>query len=58
MNVTKKRSAYGKCYFNVLDSTPFGTLENKMLNAAGLIAALTEGPVNRIIITCKFERTD
>jgi hypothetical protein len=42
----------------VLDSTPFRTLENKMLNAAGLIAALTEGPVNRIIITCKFERTD
>ena len=53
-----KNAAYGRAPFKVLDTPGFGSSINKVDHAAGIIAALTEGPLNRIIIVVKFDRID
>jgi hypothetical protein len=50
MNVFMKSAAYGRVPFSVLDTPGFGSLIKKIEHAAGIVAALSEGPLNRIII--------
>lgn len=42
----------------MLDTPGFGCNSNKIQHVAGVLAALAEGPLNRIIILLKFDRTD
>ncbi|CAD8170807.1 unnamed protein product [Paramecium octaurelia] len=44
--------------FEVIDTPGFESESDKLLHAAGVIAALTLGEVNRILIFAKFERDD
>ncbi|KAM3132486.1 hypothetical protein pb186bvf_015445 [Paramecium bursaria] len=48
-------SAYGKG-FKALDTPGFGSDKQMLPHAAAIIAALQEGPVDRIIIVVKFDR--
>ncbi|CAD8097347.1 unnamed protein product [Paramecium sonneborni] len=50
------QAAYGQ--FEIVDTPGFEALEDKLLHAAGVIAALAQGDVNRILIVVKCERTD
>ncbi|CAK69183.1 unnamed protein product (macronuclear) [Paramecium tetraurelia] len=59
-SVTKQivigQAAHGE--FEVVDTPGFDASEDKLLHAAGVIAALAQGDVNRILIVVKCERTD
>ncbi|CAD8170805.1 unnamed protein product [Paramecium octaurelia] len=59
-SVTKQivigQAAHGE--FEVVDTPGFDAQEDKLLHAAGVIAALAQGEVNRILIVIKCERTD
>ncbi|CAD8098740.1 unnamed protein product [Paramecium sonneborni] len=55
-NVFQKASFYGKG-FKVNDTPGMGVLEDKIQHCAGILAALAESPVSRIIFVVKFDRT-
>lgn len=44
--------------FMVLDTPGFGVSKDKIKHVAGVLAALAEGPLNRILILLKNERID
>ncbi|CAD8170809.1 unnamed protein product [Paramecium octaurelia] len=55
-----KQVVVGQCIFGeqfeVIDTPGFEADEDKLLHAAGVIAALSIGDVNRILVITKFER--
>ncbi|CAD8085603.1 unnamed protein product [Paramecium sonneborni] len=59
-SVTKQivigQSMHGE--FEIVDTPGFEAREDKLLHAAGVIAALSQGNVNRILIVVKCDRTD
>ncbi|CAD8077126.1 unnamed protein product [Paramecium primaurelia] len=59
-SVTKQivigQAAHGE--FEIVDTPGFDAIEDKLLHAAGVIAALAQGDVNRILVVVKCERTD
>lgn len=57
MTVFIKKSFYGKG-FSVLDTPGFGSDSNKIDHVAGVLSALSEGPINRIVITARFASTN
>ncbi|CAD8201331.1 unnamed protein product [Paramecium octaurelia] len=57
LNVFMKKSSFGSG-FKVLDTPGFGSDSQKIDHIAGVLSALSEGPVNRIAIIVKFARTD
>lgn len=56
MNVFMKNSCEGSG-FKVLDTPGLGSDSSKVAHVAGILSALAEGPLNRIFIVTKFERT-
>ena len=42
----------------MLDTPGFGILEDKIGHAVGVLNALAEGPINRLLIVIKLERID
>ena len=52
----KKKSAYGKEGFQVLDTPGTGTDKDKIMHAVSLRSALIEGPLNGLLVTVKYER--
>ncbi|CAK84528.1 unnamed protein product (macronuclear) [Paramecium tetraurelia] len=52
-----KNSRFGSGFL-VLDTPGFGNSENKLDHIAGVLSALSEGPINRIFILLRFQRTD
>lgn len=58
ISVYSKYAAYGNVAFKVLDTPGFGCMENKILHYAGIIAALTDAPVTRILLVVKLDRIE
>jgi GTPase SAR1 family protein len=58
LNVFLGESAFGKVPFKVLATPGFGASVKKIDHVAGIMAAFTEGPVNRIILVVKLERIE
>ncbi|CAD8172110.1 unnamed protein product [Paramecium pentaurelia] len=56
-SVFMKKSCYGQG-FSVLDTPGFGSDSNKIDHIAGVLSALSEGPINRIVILARFARTN
>lgn len=52
-----KKSSFGSG-FSVLDTPGFGSDSKKIDHIAGVLSALAEGPINRIVIIAKFARTN
>lgn len=57
LNVFMKKSCFGKG-FSVLDTPGFGSESKKIDHVAGVISALSEGPINRIVFIVRFHRTN
>ncbi|CAD8094284.1 unnamed protein product [Paramecium primaurelia] len=56
MSVFMKKSCEGQG-FSILDTPGFGSDSNKIDHIAGVLSALSEGPINRIVILARFART-
>ncbi|CAD8149836.1 unnamed protein product [Paramecium octaurelia] len=56
LEVFKKKSSYG-AGFLVIDTPGLEPEQNKLDHVAGVLCALSEGPINRIAILIKFART-
>ncbi|CAD8126935.1 unnamed protein product [Paramecium sonneborni] len=52
-----KASSYGSG-FRVLDTPGFGSKQEKIIHAVGVLNALSEGPVHQIFLIVKWERLD
>ena len=42
--------------FRILDTPGFGVVEDRLAHSIGVLAGLTEGPINRILIVVRYER--
>ncbi|CAD8192737.1 unnamed protein product [Paramecium octaurelia] len=52
-----KEAAYGKG-FRVLDTPGYGSKQEKIIHAVGVLNALSEGPLRQILLVVKWERLD
>lgn len=52
----KRKAAYGEG-FNITDTPGTGNDNDKLYHALCLKLALTEGPINGILVTTKYDRT-
>ncbi|CAK72866.1 unnamed protein product (macronuclear) [Paramecium tetraurelia] len=57
MSVFMKKSCYGQG-FSILDTPGFGSESKKLDHIAGVLSALSEGPINRIVFIVRFTRTN
>lgn len=57
MSVFMKQSCEGQG-FKVLDTPGFGSESKKIDHIAGVLSAISQGPINRIVIVTKFDRTN
>lgn len=54
-NIFLKGSAYGKG-FKIADTPGFGSDQEPLIHVYSIYSAIIEGPLNKILITIRFER--
>ena len=42
--------------FKVIDTPGFGSSSDRLAHSIGILAGLTEGPLNRLLVVIKYER--
>ncbi|KAM3133696.1 hypothetical protein pb186bvf_014242 [Paramecium bursaria] len=58
-SITKQLTISESCEgqgFRILDTPGFGAVTDRLAHSIGILAGLTEGPINRILIVVRYER--